>query len=151
MTSRLVEEEPFYRADEPADALHLRLKHIANLPADRRRDEALRILWLELDLPRPESRERVAKRLRTLLLLDNDELPIVTAAFLDATKELELDAAAELAELEEGAILDGMTFLECRKLARFLPAAQSVQPDIPWRADRPVLPHPVAAGLALAS
>jgi hypothetical protein len=129
-----------------------RYKRLDGLPEAELLHEAFRTLRYELDLPSDLRRRHVIERLRAWLLLEPEHAAAVARAFADASERLDASERELLAETEENAVLDGLSYREFQRLAAFVPSLEkwnaASSPD-PLSGDAG-MPASLAAALILA-
>ena len=125
-----------------------RHRKLAELSEPRLEQDALQTLRYELDLPPDERRRRTLDRLRAWLLLDRPSASRLAGAFARASALLEPSERETLAETEDAAVLDGLSFREFRDLATFVPSLKKWPPFAEGEAPMGPLPPSLAAALA---
>lgn len=134
------------------EKLLARHRELAQLAEHRLYEEAIKTLRYELDLPADERRRRVIGRLRAWLTLDVADARRVANAFDAALGQLEPEERHTARETEEDAVMDGLSYREFERLARFMPSLQHWQDTI-WTQLAPSkggLSGSLAAALAVA-
>jgi hypothetical protein len=116
-----------YRPGPNARLLHLH-RRLAEMPIGEVRQECLRALRYELDLPRPGGRSRVIDRLRSWLALPPETARRVIEAFGQAKDGLLPLERIDLADMERDALFNGLTFGEARRLRELVPWLTMLEP-----------------------
>jgi hypothetical protein len=127
-------------------------QELAALPEIRLRDEAIKALHYELDLPADERRRCVIGRLRAWLTLETRDARRIANAFADALEGLTPEERHTIRETEEDAVMDGLSYREFERLTGIVPSLQHWQDQI-WTQLAPArsgVPGSFAAALALA-
>jgi hypothetical protein len=153
MTSQIL-ERPFSPTDQytpgPDAQVLFFYRKLGSLDAADLDDQLLRAIRYELDLPGLAQRRRTLDRLRAWLALPRDEARRVAAAFERATAALLPLERQDLQEIEQDAILNGLSFEEFQRLRDIAPWLKALTPLPAGEQAPPRVPPLVTAALAMA-
>ena len=153
MTSQIL-ERPFSPTDHywpgPDAQVLFFYRDLAGLDAPAVEEQLLRAIRYELDLPGLAQRRRTIDRLRAWLALPRCEAKRVAAAFERATAALLPLERQDLQDIEQDAVLHGLSFEELRRLRDIAPWLKALTPTPAGQHAPPRPPVLVTAALAMA-